>query len=301
VPAFLPSEDAWDDDELADDRDDDYDDPPVTTGRPRALVTVPPQSLGRVSVPQRAVGPLMPPPLRMGPPPRSLKRTLIWQGMLVLVAVAALLATVHGSEPPAAAYASAFQAKSAAQVNVRIVDQVPIQTQLDPTIGYDSPQQYSQYSLAACGAAATSSVFLAWGDPQGKIGQVIDDMKPYIQPIGMVDPWHGFAQVAQRHHFNAIITNNITLTQLAYIVSVDAIPVVVGIRDTNGGYYRYFDTGHFLVVVGADANGFQVVDNSTYFVHYFPTSTFVSLWDYPRATIYTPVGYTFQMPPAGPA
>ena len=303
IPALLPTADAWDDafTDLAGNDDDDaysYDVASRATSQSeRGLMARPSQSLGRTSGRQLALGPAITPPLRLGtPPPRPLRRTLAWQLILVLVAVAAIFATVQSSTPPVAAYASAFQAKATSKQNVRIVDQVPIQTQLDPTIGYDSPQQYKDYSSAACGAAATSSVLLAWGDPNGHIGQVIDDMKPYIQTTGMVDPINGFKQVGLRHHFNVTMTNNITAAQLAYIVQTMGIPVVVGIRDNNGGYYRYFDVGHFLVIVGADANGFQVVDNSTYFVHYFPTATFLSLWDYPRATIYTPQNYTFVMP-----
>lgn len=296
-PALLPSPDAWEDDfthmpvEAWEDNDTLA---PRTTSRPsHALMPMSASGLSRNSMKQRAI---VTPPVRLGPAPRPLRRTLTWQMILLVVAVMAIFATVHQVTPPASAYASAFQARAGARPKLRIVDQVPIQTQLDPTIGYDSPQQYKDYSLAACGAAATSSVLLAWGDPMGHIGQVIDDMKPYIQTIGMVDPLHGFAQVAQRHNFNALITNNITAAQLAYIVQTMGIPVVVGIRDTNGGYYQNFDVGHFLVIVGADPNGFQVVDNSTYFVHYFPTATFLSLWDAPRATIYTPVDYNFQMP-----
>jgi hypothetical protein len=244
---------------------------------------------------QRSVATLAP-PLRLGTAPRPLRRTLLWQGLLALVAILALALSIHGAASPASAYASAFQAQSALQSNARIVDKVPIQTQIDPTIGYDSPAQYKSYSDAACGAASTSSVLLAWGDPKGRIGQVIDDMIPYIQPIGMVDPTSGFRQVAQRHGYDVVVTNTITPAQIAEIVSVQGIPVIVGIRDTSGGYYSYFSPGHFLVVVGADPNGFRVVDNSTYFVHYFSTATFLQLWDYPRATIYYPPGYNFQMP-----
>ncbi len=298
-PELLPSPAAWDDEYTyppPDDREDDADGAEEAADLALARRSVPPsQSVMRTTGRQRAVAALAP-PLRLGAAPRPLRRTLLWQMLLVLVAILALALSIHGAAPPASAYASAFQAQSALQTNERIVDKVPIQTQIDPTIGYDSPAQYKLYSDAACGAASTSSVLLAWGDPKGRIGQVIDDMIPDIQPIGMVDPTDGFRQVAKRHGFDVVITNTITPAQIAQIVSVQGIPVVVGIRDTSGGYYTYFSPGHFLVIVGADANGFRVVDNSTYFVHYFPMATFLQLWDYPRATIYYPPSYNFQMP-----
>lgn len=301
APELLPSPGDWEDDytaAIADrsygyDMDDDGAMVERSTAR-HSLVTVTPSGI-RTSGRQRAVGPVLP-PVKLGPAPRPLRRTLVWQMLLALIAIVALGVSIRGGSTPPSAYASAFQAASDVQVNTRVVDRVPIQTQIDPTIGYDSPTQYKQYSDAACGAASTSSVLLAWGDPKGRIGQVIDDMIPYIQPSGMVDPVNGFHQVATRHGFNAVVTDNITAAQIAEIVTVQGIPVVVGIRDTSGGYYSYFSPGHFLVIVGADPNGFRVVDNSTYFVHYFPTATFLSLWDHPRATIYYPKGYNFQMP-----
>jgi hypothetical protein len=304
APELLPSSDAWEDEYAAAaadraygyDMDDDAEALAERATERRSLVTVSVAPSGlRTSGRHRAVGPVLP-PVRLGPAPRPLRRSLVWQILLALIAIVALGVSIRGAAPPPSAYASAFQAASNVQVKSRVVDRVPIQTQIDPTIGYDSPTQYKEYSDAACGAAATSSVLLAWGDPKGRIGQVIDDMIPYIQPIGMVDPLDGFRQVAARHGFNAVITDNITAAQIAEIVTVQGIPVVVGIRDTSGGYYSYFSPGHFLVIVGADPNGFRVVDNSTYFVHYFPTATFLSLWDHPRATIYYPQGYTFQMP-----
>ncbi len=297
APELLPTPDDWEDAYSYDDQDYKYDlDTAGEATQRQSLITVTPQNPMRASGRQRAVGPVVTPPLRLGPPPRPLRRTLLWQMILALSAVLVLALTVRSATPPASAYASAFQAQSASLVNQRVVDRVPIQTQIDPTIGYDSPQQYKEYSNASCGAASASSVLLAWGDPKGRIGQVIDDMIPYLQPIGMVDPVHGFAQLAQRHGFKVVITNNITAAQIAEIVTVQGIPVIVGIRDTNGGYYSYFSPGHFLVIVGADPNGFRVVDNSTYFVHYFPTATFLSLWDRPRAVIYYPPSYNFQMP-----
>jgi hypothetical protein len=245
---------------------------------------------------QMAVGPLIAPTRRPQAPARPIKRTMIWQGMLLLAALATIIAGIRTTTAAIPAYASAFEPKSAIQKSSKIVDLVPIQTQIDPTIGYDSPDQYNQYSGASCSAAATSSVLLAWGDPNGRIGQVIDDMGGYLSPTGGLQSPQGFAQVAKKQNFNIWMSNTISAAQVAQIVTTQGIPVVIGVRDTHGGYYRYFAPGHFLVVTGADANGFRIVDNSTYYVHYLPTADFLSLWDYPRAVVFTPPGYAWQPP-----
>jgi hypothetical protein len=297
APDLWPATDGWGDeapypryDDTARAADDPY---AVET---RDLVAVSSRSLvAATSAHQRALGPLASRHLS-APPPRPLRRTLLWQGLMALLVVLLLLVSVRNSATPVAAYASAFQGNAAARTNVKIVDLVPIQTQIDPTIGYDSPAQYKAYSDASCGAASTSSVLLAWNDPKGRVGQVIDDMIPHLQTIGMVDPVGGFNAVAQKHNFNVIISDSLTLGQLRQIVTDPGIPVVVGIRDNNGGYYSYFAPGHFLVIVGADANGFKVVDNSTYFVHYFPTATFLQLWTAPHAVIFYPKTFAFHLP-----
>ena len=105
-----------------------------------------------------------------------------------------------------------------------------------------------------------------------------------------------FQQVGQQEGFSTIVTDNIDINQLRKIVTTYEIPVIVGVRDVSGGYYSYFSPGHFLVVTGADSNGFMIVDSSTYFVHYLPTATFLSLWASPKAVIFTPASLKFSMP-----
>jgi hypothetical protein len=229
-------------------------------------------------------------------PPRSIRRILVWQGFLLVTLVITFLTTLHPSESVGGTLNSAFQAHAGATRLDHVVDRVPTFIQIDPTIGYKSQQQYDTYSNADCSAAATSEVLTAWSDPNGSIGQVIEDMGDAISPSGGLVNFDGFRRVAQKHHFGITQTDNITTAQLAQIVTAQGLPVIIGVRDTYGGYYRYFAPGHFLVVTGADANGFRIVDSSTYFVHYLPTDTFVSLWDHPRAVILYSEGYGFQMP-----
>ncbi len=250
--------------------------PMAPVSQPRALA---------VSVPRLAT-----------PPTRTVRRGVLWQTLLLAIVIATFLTSLHGIDGVNSALASAFQSQVFAHEDIKVTQKVPTFTQIDPTIGYLSTQQYNTYWKADCGAAATSEVLTAWGDPHGAIGYVINDMAPFLSSAGMVDPPDAFRAIAAKHHLSMVMTNNITAAQLFQIVQVQGIPVIVGVRDTFGGYYRYFAPGHFLVVTGADANGFQIVDSSTYFVHYLPTATFMSLWDFPRAVIYTPPDYGFQFP-----
>lgn len=268
--------------------------PPDT--REMMAMTARSHSLPTVRTAGGAIAPILPRPKRAAPPPRSIKRGLIWQIALLVVMMITFITTLHtvGNDPNARA--NAFQGNAGAVKDERIVNRVPTFIQIDPTIGYLSDSQYQAYSGADCSAAATSEVLTAWGDPTGNIGHVIQDMGSDLSPSGGLASRDAFQRVADAEHFNLTMTDGISAAQLANIVSNLGIPVVIGVRDDSGGYYRYFAPGHFLVVTGADANGFNIVDSSTYFVHYLPTATFMQLWDHPRAVILTPKDYTFVMP-----
>jgi hypothetical protein len=210
----------------------------------------------------------------------------LWALPVAVVLIFVLLLSAIRLWPHAAnAQPGAFSVPSYA-----IADHVPIQTQLDPTIGYDSPAQYAQFSAVACSAASTSSVLLAWGDAHARIGQVIDDMAPDLTTAGL-QHLNGFRRVAQRQGFVATISQTVTAAQIANLVSVQHIPVIVALRATTPQYYPALAPGHFLVIVGADPNGFRTVDNSTYFIHYLPTNVFMALWDHQWSIILAPPGF----------
>ncbi|MBA3824595.1 MAG: hypothetical protein H0X24_11970 [Ktedonobacterales bacterium] len=257
----------------------------------RALVAAPPTTMGVQVHSVRPLGTLNRLPL---PPERSVGRVLLWQGALVVIAIVAVFITISGGSVAKNAAASPFAAPVTVRANLKVVDRVPIQTQIDPTIGYKDTAQYKAFSLASCSAAASSSVLLAWGDPNGRVGQVISDMSPFLTPAGLQSS-DGFLQLGAKHNFNVIFSTKVTAGQIAELVTVQGIPVIVGIRDDYDDYYRYFAPGHYLVIVGADANGFQVVDNSTYFVHYLPTATFMQLWVLRKTIIFTPKSYPLPL------
>ncbi len=236
---------------------------------------------------------------RIPAPRRTMRRGLILQLLLIAaVLFAAVFAAVDSVTVPVGAVASAFSARVVGkQIPPKVTAQVPTFTQVDPTIGYDSSSQYNSFWGAACSAAATGEVLTAWGDSNAHIGQIIDDMGNNISPSDGLVNYEGFNVVAQKHHFNVVIQRGFSPTVLANLVGVQGIPVIVDVRADWNSYYGYFAGGHFLVVTGADANGFQIVDSSMYYIHYLTTATFMSLWDTDNrgVIIFTPPGYPVNL------
>lgn len=224
---------------------------------------------------------------------------MIWQLALLLALIAGFAATIQGTPLLRGALASAFESNSAARrPTIQIVAKVPTFTQVDPTIGYDSKQQYDTYWGAACSAAVSGEVLTAWGDPHAHIGQMIDDLGDTISPIAGLLDFSGFTRVAARHQFTALIVHGMSQAQLAYVVQNLGYPLIIGVRANANSYYGYLAGGHFLVVTGADARGFQIVDSSMYYIHYLTTASLLDLWnaDGRRAVIYTPQGIEVKLP-----
>jgi predicted double-glycine peptidase len=216
-------------------------------------------------------------PSSLPKPVRPMKRIMVWQVLLLIAIIATFVTSLRATNTQNGSLNSPFNASAQIQSNTKIVDKVPTFIQLDPTIGYKSYEQYQLYSGADCGAAATSEILTAWGDPKGLIGQVIEDMGSSLSPKGGVS-YEAFPKVASKHNFNLSMRQNLTADQLRRVINDLGIPVQVGVRETSGGYYRNFAPGHHLVVTGSDANGFKIVDSSTYFIHYLPNETFFHLW-----------------------
>jgi predicted double-glycine peptidase len=229
-------------------------------------------------------------PATLPKPVRPMKRIMVWQALLLVAIVAALLTSLRPTNSQQDALASPFHASAQTQASAKIVDRVPTFIQLDPTIGYKSYQQYQDFSGADCGAAATAEIITAWGDKNALIGQIVEDMGDYLSSHGGIVNYQAFPRAASKHNFNISMGQKLSVDQLRRVVNDLGIPVQIGVRESSGGYYRNFWTGHFLVVTGADANGFKIVDSSTYFIHYLPNETFLHLWTR-WAFIYYPKTY----------
>ena len=167
--------------------------------------------------------------------------------------------------------------------------------QAEPDAGYDSQQQHDTFWNAACSAASLAEILRAWGVPNVTIGHVIDVMSehnpPYITPWGGLMSQAGWDYTAQRYHFQAKVQLNgsLSFNDIIRTTVLQGIPVVLGLRDTYGRDFPAFaGGGHFLIAVGGNSGGVQVVDSSLYKITFLPLDEFNYLWT-GETIIITPV------------
>jgi hypothetical protein len=213
---------------------------------------------------------------------------------LALIALALALAHAPGSmgeqgQPLMVARAQAGLAPGSA-----ITDLVSPETQLLRPDLYDNYAQFQNWGGAACSAAALSEVLTAYGVPHATIGHEIDELGHYISPYGGLLNRHGFAVVAAKHNLRADESSSLTYNQLIYLTERLGMPVIVNVR-MSYGYYHFFDGGHFLTVVGGDAQGLKIVDSSEYYIHYLPKSVFYQMFTGYTAAI-VPGDYQYSLP-----
>jgi hypothetical protein len=215
---------------------------------------------------------------------------------MTLAMTALLLALIYGSgrmgenaQPLMVAHAEAgATAGSAVTALVRPETQL-----LRPDL-YDNYGQFQDWGGAACSAAALSEVLTAYGVPDATIGHEIDELGSYISPNGGLLNRHGFAVVAAKHNLRADESTSLTYNQLVYLTETLGMPVIVNVRITYG-YYHFFDGGHFLTVVGGDAQGLKIVDSSEYYLHYLPKDVFYQMFTGYTAAI-VPADYQYTLP-----
>ncbi len=211
---------------------------------------------------------------------RNVVRFLIGLTLLLCLSLAAFQVADPAALPP---FRQIFTAASstpappgAAQ---RIVDRVPTFTQADESIGYDGLAQYQRYWASACSAAVSAEVLTAWGDPHATIGRMIDILGATLSPTaGLIDS-AGFVTVGRAEGFAVAVRSQASLTALIHIVRDLGFPAIVGVRASLASAYPDLTAGHFLVVTGSDAQGFQIVDSSLYFIHYLTVAAFQTLWN----------------------
>ena len=164
--------------------------------------------------------------------------------------------------------------------------------QAEQDAGYDTQEQHDTYWNAACSAATLTEILRAWGVQNVTIGHVIDVMNEhnptYITPWGGLMSQDGWNYTAQRYHFQAKVQLNSSLSfnDIIRTTVLQGLPVVLGLRDNAARYYPAFaGGGHFLVAVGGNSGGVQVVDSSLYRISFIPVDVFNYLWTGETITI----------------
>jgi hypothetical protein len=214
----------------------------------------------------------------------------------VLALAAMLLALAHApgamgelSQPLMNAQAKAGLSPGGATTSL-----VRPETQLLRPDLYDNYGQFQEWGGAACSAAALAEVLTAYGVRGATIGHEIDELGSYISPNGGLLNRHGFVTVAAKHNLRADESTSLTYNQLLYLTQQLGMPVIVNVH-ISYGYYHFFDGGHFLVVVGGDAQGLKIVDSSEYYIHYLPKDVFYQMFTGYTAAI-VPGDYHYTLP-----
>ena len=179
------------------------------------------------------------------------------------------------------------QAQVAISPGASITSLVKPETQLKRSDLYDNYAQFQLWGGAACSAAAFSEVLTAYGVHGATIGREIDEFGKYIDPNWGLLNRHAFAIIAARHGLRADESTSWSYNQIVYVSQQLGLPVIVNVR-ISYGYYSFFSGGHFLVVVGGDAQGLAIVDSSEYYIHYLPKDVFYQMF----------TGYTAAIVPA---
>lgn len=208
---------------------------------------------------------------------------------LILALAAAIIGFLHApaymGEPSQPLQVA--QAQMGLSPGAAITSLVKPETQLKRPDLYDNYAQYQRWGGAACSAAAISEILTAYGVRDATIGHEIDELGKYIDPNWGLLNRHAFAMIAAKHGLRADESNSWTYNQIVYVSEHLGIPVIVNVR-ISYGYYSFFSGGHFLVVVGGDAQGLAIVDSSEYYIHYLPKSVFYQMF----------TGYTAAIAPA---
>lgn len=219
-----------------------------------------------------------------------------WNVIRALCAITAIIVTmVTGltivGEPsqPLMTFDTNVGAAAAGKINSMVQ---PL-TQMRRPDQYDSTAQFNTWGGAACSAAVTAEVLTAWGVPNITIGRVIDEMGSYISPNAGLLNYAGFERVAAKHGFRGDFRDNLSYTDILYIVNALGIPLIVNVRQSYG-YYHYFSGGHFLVVTGGDSQGLRIVDSSLYYIKYLPKSVFYGMFT-GRTELLVPNDYHYEL------
>ncbi len=214
-----------------------------------------------------------------------LKLSLV--GIVLFSVLGATLATAGGGQVVHFLFStldSAVPYNPAASTHaLQITKQVHPIIQAEPDAGYDTPQQHDIYWNSACSAAVMTELLRAWGVQNVTIGQIIDQMSEhaYITPWGGLMSQNAWDYIAQLYGFHAKVQLNGSLSynQIVRTTVLQGLPVVLGLRDNGGRYFPAFaGGGHFLIAVGGNGGGLDIVDSSLYRITSMPLDEFNYLW-----------------------
>jgi hypothetical protein len=204
--------------------------------------------------------------------PWSITRLILAIAAITAAILTALISSGEAAEP----LMGAFGTTSGSQSGKSIASMVQAETQIERPDLYDSTAQFYAWKGAACSAAALSEDLTAWGQKGATIGKMIDTMNngstPNISPYAGLLRTEGFQFAANQFGYRADIyrpsdNNSLSYDQIMHITHDLGIPLIINVR-ISYGYYSFFAGGHFLVITDADPQGVEIVDSSTYYIHY---------------------------------
>ena len=172
-------------------------------------------------------------------------------------------------------------------VSSSIASRVPALYQGDPSIGWDSSEQYHAWWPSACAPAALTEMLRAWGTNVG-IGPVLDRLiadQAISVEGGLLDA-NALAAVARSYGDQAETFWQWSQVQVAQVTS-QGVPVLVDVVDAQRQTpYSAFVTGHWLVVVSVsppqiavrDSSGYRITTLSTLLFHTLFAGVAVVVW-----------------------
>lgn len=151
-------------------------------------------------------------------------------------------------------------------IHLSVAERVQAFYQGDPTVGWDTRQQYETWWPSACSPAALTMDLHAWG-VRVPIGQVLDRLIALeaITPHDGLLRAEALATVARGYGFHAKTVGHWTAQQVAQ-VTAQGVPVLLDLRDAQQQTpYPGLIVGHWLVAVSVSpAGGVEVRDSSGY-------------------------------------
>jgi hypothetical protein len=228
-----------------------------------------------------------------------------WLSARLVLSVAAIIGAlgtaVASAGEPSQTYMT-LQAGSGSKASLAVAQAVRAIPALLHPEQFDSRAQFNLYGGAACAPTALAMVLTAWDEPHATIGQMIDELGPYISPTGGLLDDQGFVVVAAKHHMRADISWTRSYNQMLYMANVLGLPVIIDVRQ-NWGYFHYFAGGHFLVVTGGDAQGVSIADSSLYFIKYLPRDVLDQMWQWKNngtaeTILLVPQDFQYTLPPS---